>query len=50
MTLNIFFGALNAIYQLSEIKDDIHIVSKFRCLLGHRVFYQYIQMDEQSLY
>ena len=27
-----FFDALNVLYQLSEIKDDMHVVS---CLLGH---------------
>ena len=31
------FGALYTIYQLSEIKDDIQVVSQFPCLLGHPV-------------
>ncbi len=33
--LSTFFDALYAIYQLSEIKDDIQAVSQFPCLLGH---------------
>ena len=32
-----FFNALHVIYQLSEIKDDIQVVSQFLCLLGHPV-------------
>ena len=31
------FNAFYVIYQLSEIKDDIQVVSKFPCLLGHPV-------------
>ena len=29
--------ALFVIYQLSDIKDDIHVISQFPCLLGHTV-------------
>ena len=32
-----FFDALNVIYQLSKLKDDIHVVSQFSCLLRHPV-------------
>ena len=38
--LSTFFDALYAIYQLSEIKDDIQAVSQFPCLLGHPVVNQ----------
>ena len=31
------FYALYVVYQLSEIKDDIEVVSQFPCLLGHPV-------------
>ena len=32
-----FFDSLYVIYQLSEIKDDIRVISQFLCLLGHPV-------------
>ena len=32
-----FFDAFNEIYQLPEIKHEIHVVSQFPCLLGHPV-------------
>ena len=35
-----FFNGLYVIYQLSEIKDDIHVVFLFPCLLGHPVHEQ----------
>ena len=31
------FDARYVIYQLSEFKDDIQVVSQFPCLLGHPV-------------
>ena len=31
------FAALYVIYQLSEIQDNIQVVSQFSCLLGHPV-------------
>ena len=37
--LKSFIDALNVIYQLSEIKDDIDVVSQFPCLLRHPVLY-----------
>ena len=37
MDFESFFGALYIIYQLSEIKDDIQVVSQFPCLLEHPV-------------
>ena len=41
--------ALNVIYQLSEIKDDIQVqVSQFRCLLGHPV--QSVQTNSNFCY
>jgi len=33
-----FCAQVNFIYQLSEIKDDIQVVSHFPCLLGHPVY------------
>ena len=32
-----FFDALYVIYQLSDIKDDIQVISLFLCLLGYPV-------------
>ena len=32
-----FFDALSVIYHLSEIKDDIQVVSQLQCILGHPV-------------
>ena len=32
-----FLGALYVIYQLSDIKDDIQVISSFLCLLEHLV-------------
>ena len=37
LDLKSFFDAFNVIYQVSEIKDDIHVVSQFPCLLEHPV-------------
>ena len=33
-----FFDAIYVIYQFSEIKDNIQVVSQFPCLLGQSVF------------
>ena len=33
-----FFDAFYVIYQLSETKDDIQVVSEFPCLLGHPLY------------
>ena len=32
-----YFYECFVIYQLSEIKDDIRVISQFLCLLGHTV-------------
>ena len=37
LTLQSFFDAFHVIYKLSEIKDDIQVVSQFLCLLRHPV-------------
>ena len=37
------FDALYVIYQPSEIKDDIKVVSQFSCLLGHTKYNLYLK-------
>ena len=43
--LKIFFWCkINVICQLSEVKDDIYVVSVFLCLLGHSVEFCWIRI------